>query len=334
MPEWLYEDGIGESRAVLVEDGRIAEVLIDWPDSPWRVGTVSDGRLSELQRDRGRAIVTLADGSPAILSPLPQQPLSLGRACRVEVMREPLPEGRRRKWPKVRLVDSDTPPAAAPSLRERIAASGLAVTEIGMADPDRLEELGWSELLQGAADGEIDFPGGTLLLALTPAMTLIDVDGMLPPDELAIAGVRASVRVIRQLGIGGAIGIDLPTLSGKADRVAAAELIDALLPKPFERTGVNGFGFVQIIRPRARRSIPEMLAADPDGAAARALLRRAERTSGAGLLTLSCSPGIAACIEARPDWLEALARRTGRPVRLQADAGKPRWGGDASSQYP
>ena len=47
-----------------------------------------------------------------------------------------------------------------------------------------------------------------------------------------------------------------------------------MLPQPFERTAVNGFGFVQIVRPRLRASLVE-LAQDRAAFEARALLRRA-----------------------------------------------------------
>ena len=113
----------------------------------------------------------------------------------------------------------------------------------------------------------------------TPAMTLIDVDGTLPPADLAAAGAEAAARAILRHDIGGSIGIDLPTVAGKAQRQRIGELVDAILPQPFERTAVNGFGFLQIVRPRRRASLFE-LAADRPAFEARALLRRAamERT--------------------------------------------------------
>src|SRR6187397_3187227 len=107
-------------------------------------------------------------------------------------------------------------------------------------------------------------------------MILIDVDGNLPAAELAVAGARAAAAAIRRHGIGGSIGIDLPTVDSKATRLAAAKAIDALLPKPFERTAVNGFGFLQIVRPRTHASQLEM-AADRAIFETAAVLRRAAR---------------------------------------------------------
>ena len=62
--------------------------------------------------------------------------------------------------------------------------------------------------------GIIRFDGGELRVSLTPAMTLIDVDGHLPVEALAMAGAEAAARTIRRHGIAGSIGIDLPTVSG------------------------------------------------------------------------------------------------------------------------
>jgi hypothetical protein len=117
----------------------------------------------------------------------------------------------------------------------------------------------------------------------------------------------------------GSIGIDLPTLSDRAERLAAAAAIDALLPQPFERTAVNGFGFLQIVRRRSGASLMELLAADPVQAAARALLRRAERARGRGGMALAAAPAVIARLEVRPDWLDLLRRRTGASLALRAD---------------
>ena len=120
-------------------------------------------------------------------------------------------------------------------------------------------------------------------------MTLIDVDGFLPAGELALRGAAEAARAIRRLDIGGSIGIDLPTVGSKAARQEAAAAIDAALPQPFERTAVNGFGFVQIVRPRGRASLVE-LAQDRAPFEARALLRRAAFET-AGPKTPRRSPG-------------------------------------------
>lgn len=310
MAEWLYEEGIGETRAALVEDGEIVEAHVELPD-PLRLGTVAAGRLTAILVPGRRGIVA-TDAGEVLVEPLPPA-LTQGRALRVEIVREAVPEPGRPKFPRGRVTEE--PEGPGPALPERL---GLRPGD-APPGPDRLEAAGWSERLEEASSGEMGFPGGSLRMSLTPAMTLFDVDGGLPPAELAIAGAAAAARAIRRFGIGGSIGIDLPTLASKADRAAAAAAVDALLPQPFERTAVNGFGFLQIVRRRERPSLPETLQSDRVGAAARALLRRAERSQGTGERLLVAAPAVIARIEANPGWAQELARRIGAAVGLRAD---------------
>jgi hypothetical protein len=309
LAEWVLDEGIGEHRAALVDGDIILETAVDRLGDRLRVGAVIAAKLGE--RVGGGAWIATALGD-AILETVPHG-LSQGRTLLVEVVREAIPEPGRLKPARARAAEA-TDERAAPTLAERLGT----VRRLGAHDPDLLERAGWSELIEQAETGEIDFPGGALRLSPTPAMALFDVDGALPPADLAIAGTRASAQAIRRLAIGGSIGIDLPTLGSKAERAAAAAVIDETLPQPFERTAVNGFGFVQIVRPRPRASIPELVRADPALAAALALLRRASH--GHGPRTLVAAPFVIDRLAARADWIEALARRTGGAVGLRADA--------------
>lgn len=304
---WLYEEGIGEHRAILIEGGEIVEALIELPGSHGP-GAIVPAKLLIVQLPGRRGLVRLEHGTEALLSPIPPG-VTEGATINVEIVREPLPDAARLKRPKVRPADG--PPRPAPSLAERLGARLHP-----LAGPDLFEQAGWSELLESTLTEAIAFPGGSLHMSLTPAMTLFDVDGTLEPAALAVAGARAAGQAIRRLGLAGSIGIDLPTLAAKAERQAAAEALDTVLPQPFERTAVNGFGFLQVVRRRDRRSIPEIVQADPIGSAARALLRRAER-AGPGPLILTAAPEVVARII--PDWQEALERRTGGRVALRAD---------------
>ncbi len=175
----------------------------------------------------------------------------------------------------------------------------------------------WDDLIEEARDGIVRFAGGELRIVATPAMTLIDVDGHLDPAALSIAGAGEAAKAIRRLDIGGSIGIDLPTARDKAARHAAAAAIDAHLPQPFERTAVNGFGFVQIVRPRRRASLIE-LAQDRAAFEARALLRQLG-AEAPGAKRIVAHPAVIALLDAHPEWREAVAAQIGGAVTLRAD---------------
>jgi len=318
LAEWLYEAGIGENRAALVERGRILEMQVERDDAAsLRVGTIRRARLVRKADGSGRGLVELDGAVPAQLQPVPAG-LTEGASLLVEVIREALREGAEIKPLRVRAAPADATPVDGPDLRSRLMASGLPIRTLG-AGPDLLEAHGWSEAIEQAASGIVTTPDVLLRIALTPAMVLIDVDGAGAPADVALLGARASGEAIRRFGITGSIGIDLPTMADKAGRQAAASALDAVLPQPFERTAVNGFGFLQVVRRRERASLIETVQADPVATAALALLRQAERASGHGEVLLQANPAVTARIAARADWLDALARTLGAPAALRPD---------------
>jgi hypothetical protein len=333
LAEWLFEAGIGENRAALVEGGRILEMAIERDDAPCpRAGAILPARLTRKADASGRGLVTFESGTVAQLVPVPAG-LTEGAALMVELIREALREGAETKAPRVRAAPPDATPAEGPGLQARITATGRPVRTLG-AGPDLLEEHGWSEALEQAATGVVATPEVLLRIAVTPAMTLIDVDGVGTAIDVAIAGARAAGEAIRRFGIAGSIGIDLPTLQGKAERQTAAAALDAALPQPFERTAVNGFGFLQLVRRRVRASLIEQVQADPARSAVMALLRSAEHAQGRGELRLHANPALIASIAAHPDWIETLARRLGVGVALRPDEGLAISAAHASRAYP
>jgi hypothetical protein len=314
LAEWLYEEGIGENRAILVEDEEILAAAIELPGEI-RCGSVLSGRLVQIAIPGRRGIVA-SDQGEVMIEPLPAA-LTEGQAVRVEIVREPIAEPGKAKFAKGRITDDEE--KEGPSLAERIG-SPPPLRPLG---PDLFHEAGWDEVIGEAIEGVIDFGGGELQMSLTPAMTLFDVDGFLPPFELALAGAEAAAYAIRRLDIGGSIGIDLPTVASRDERLRVVAALDAVLPRPFERTAVNGFGFLQVIRRRERRSLPELIQWDEVGAAARDLLRTAER--GVGGCELVAAPAVIARLRAEPGWLETLARRIGGPVALREEPTFTTW---------
>lgn len=328
MTEWLYEAGVGENRAALVEGDRILEARIERPFAAPRHGATHRARFAEALVARRAARVELDGGGEAFLDPVPRG-VGPGAKLTVEIVREALP-GRYPKLAKARACADERAPAPGPCLREQLG--GAPVRDLRAVDRDALEAAGWSELIEEALTGVVHFPGGRLLIERTEAMTVIDVDGDLDPATLAVAGADAAGRAIRRLGIAGSIGIDLPTMPDRPSRTRAGEALDRWLPQPCERTAINGWGFVQIVRPRLRASLPELLAADEPRSAALALYRRAEREPMPGPVALTATPSVTAAARAIDD--AQLARRRGGAVTWRSDAALAIWGGHVQAGAP
>ncbi|MDP8994520.1 MAG: ribonuclease, partial [Pseudomonadota bacterium] len=70
MAEWLFEPGIGEDRAILVEGGVIVEAALELPGR-LRAGAVAAGRLAKILVPGRRGLAALDSGEEAMVEPLP-----------------------------------------------------------------------------------------------------------------------------------------------------------------------------------------------------------------------------------------------------------------------
>ena len=152
MAEWLYEKGLGENRALLLDGGRAVEAHLEVFPAPLQPGDVLSMRVIEIQVQGRRGIVRLSapgdapDTNPdfeAILEPLPER-TSLKSEVLVEIVREPMFDGRVHKRAKARLAAPDAIPGGASALRDRIEATDHPIRTVDPHGPDLLEEAGWT----------------------------------------------------------------------------------------------------------------------------------------------------------------------------------------------
>ncbi|WP_373491485.1 ribonuclease E/G [Parasphingorhabdus sp.] len=322
---WLYEAGIGENRGLRLENGELIQIRVERDDGRARAGAVVDAKFTRQWVAGKSGIVTLPDGQEVLLQPLPQG-LTEGAMVRIEIVRAAMTErGGQAKRAKARPADPDSPSGAGPDLLAELHASGLPVRQIHAHDEDIFSRHGWHEAIEQAETGRIDFDGGSLRISLTPAMTVIDVDGPLAPHELAKRAAKEVALAQLRFDIAGNVGIDFPTLQAKTDRSDVAAIFDEYMAANCERTAINGFGFMQIVSRKLRPSVLEIVQASRTAHAALQLLRQAERDRGNGALRLTAHPAVANRLQARD--LEELAKRTGRRVTVEPLADIPIDGG-------
>ncbi|MEP1422999.1 MAG: ribonuclease [Erythrobacter sp.] len=302
MTEWVTEQGIGETREVLFEGDHVLAARLRWPGE-LTAGSIHDAKLTSKASGKNRGKVTLSGGQEALVDHLPRAATE-GLSGKVRITRSPIAERGRLKLAQARWINGDaTQETGAPTSK-----------------PMRAFDTGqWEEVWHAASSGSIAFSGGEILCAVTPGMTVIDIDGDLPPRELALAAVPAIAKALIWFDLGGNIGIDFPTLEAKADRRAVDEaLAKALLEWPHERTAMNGFGFVQIVARLEGPSLLHRFATSRTGMCARYAVRVAERTEGTGpVLLLTVHPALKAKL--KPEWVEELSKRTGRQVRIETN---------------
>ncbi|BDI60614.1 ribonuclease E/G [Qipengyuania nanhaisediminis] len=305
--EWLVERGIGETRAVLVDGGQVIAARLHWPGEI-TAGDVHEAQLVSRRGGTRRGTVRLANGTEALVDHLPRSATE-GASGQVVIVRAPIAERGRLKRASARWLEGEPMP-------DNAAQPGKFLPDA--REVRAFEEGAWEEVWQAASSGAVAFPGGDILCSVTPAMTVIDVDGNLPPRALALAAVPAIARALRWFEIGGNIGIDFPTLQAKADRRAVdAALDEALSGWAHEHTAMNGFGLVQIVTRLQGPSLLHRFASSRTALCARYAMRVAERASGAGVTLLTVHPALKARL--KPEWTDELRRRTGRDVRIKID---------------
>jgi hypothetical protein len=283
----------------VVADGRLVEMHAEWAFDGLRLGAV-------VAAVRGLGDMALLAGGPAAIDRAPAG-LAEGGRFFGEVVREAIPEAGR--WKPARLRVAEGPARAAPDLSVRLGAAG----ERFPAGVEEAWEGGW----EAAALGRLAVPGGVLRFSPTPAFLAVDVDGAVEPDDAA----RGLARAIRLWALGGNIVADFPTRPGRDWRLAAVAAFDAAMEGlTFERTAINGYGLLQVVRPRLRPSILERAMLMADRAEALALLDAAVREPRPGPLRIVARDAVARLLGGRPDLLAAVARHAGRPVDVVADA--------------
>ncbi len=67
MAEWLVEEGIGEHRALLVEDGDAIAAKLDWPGG-LAAGLVADAKLVHYDPARCRGTALFPGGEEALVA--------------------------------------------------------------------------------------------------------------------------------------------------------------------------------------------------------------------------------------------------------------------------
>lgn len=255
---WVVEESPLADRAALIDgDDILAAHIALKGDSHPRLGAVLAARWHSPQRinagERLAAAILLDGHGNQLYLPRPPVGAGPGQTLTVEVVREAVWTPRSNKLTKVRT--SEAAPSSAPTL-----AAALGAEILSPYQSDALEAAGWSELLEEAENGRVDGDGVRLWLDTTEAMTLIDIDGTRPAEDLAVVGAGLAASTILRLDIGGSIGVDFPTVASKSARNAAAAAFDAAMIGAFERTAINGYGFMQVIRPLLRPSIMAIMA--------------------------------------------------------------------------
>lgn len=316
MTELWIDTAPGERRAALIENGNIVEVHIQ-RDLHIALGEQGSGRIDR-KTPSGAYVVT--DHHDEVLvrrsSPKPE-----GARVGFEITREAICEPGRVKPPEAKLLDDVS---AANSDREQLWETGLKC----FGDlPRRNADI--SAAFDIALAGASQVGDTTISFQRTKAGLVFDVDGIGDPMTINLAAAKEIARLLRLYQVGGMTMIDFIAVDSKDHRQAIAAAFDeaaAADSRPFERSAVNGFGLMQIVRARPRPSMLDQLfgtriAALSDETQALWLLREAARSSGFGPRTITASTAVANLLASK-DWVSfrtECERQIGASLAVVAD---------------
>lgn len=329
--EILIDEGFGETRALLLLNGRPERLLYQRDDDrpQERLGARLAGRLVRIERAAGVAFFDGGDGASLAASPHAVQGLSEGALAELEVTAEP----RAGKAAAVRVIGPATgyprllAPGPAPLERLKAYAPAAEV----LTGPSTRDEIDAAEALALAPEARLP-GGGSVKVERTRALTAVDVDagagtGQGDPRRAALSANRAALaeaaRLIRLAGLGGLIVVDLIGRRQDADPILKAARAAFAPDEPGVVIGALGkFGTLELVRPWRERPVADRLAGEggvglSPRSRALAVLRRAERA-------LVADPGGRFALTGAPEtapWLERgvaeLAARYGARIAFK-----------------
>jgi hypothetical protein len=245
------------------------------------------------------------------------------------------------KGPRVtaRLADAAPPPDGPPRL---LHPGPTPLEELRQAYPTaKLAEAPFPDEIateiEALAAPTFDLPAGLrATVSATAALTAIDLDAgastasSAPKATAQFAANRDALpelaRQIRLRNLSGAILIDFAGMPAKRRAALSAPFADALAHdrlKP-RLAGFSNLGFAEILRPRRRPPLHELLRG-PHAAALAALRQAAAEAAQnpAARFALRAAPPVIAALQADPAALAALAHVSTHPLLLRSDPTLP-----------
>jgi hypothetical protein len=243
-----------------------------------------------------------------------------GARIMFEVTREAIAEPGRHKPPEIILREGvrEAPIDKDALWDARMASLGQSVTNASIAEGFDVAIAGQSQI------GDV-----TISFQRTKAGLVFDIDGI--GDAFAINMIAATeiARLLRLYQVGAMVLIDFVSMESKAQRTQIAEAFDAASlvdPRPFERTAINGYGMMQVVRARPRPSILDHLfgtriAALSDETQAYWLLRAVAESRGFGVRSVTARPEVATLLQSErwSAWRAAAVRFAGADMVVVAD---------------
>ncbi len=346
----------GEVLVAVVQDGDLLDYALWRPGAPDGVGDIHRGRVTARVPAMAGAFVAL-DGSEGFLPDSEGAAgVTAGDILAVRITRAA--QGGKGPRLMAKLAPGAVPSGAGSGPPARLAPGPGPLLELAQHHPEatvwlddaalaaRLKPMvarlclctkafddDVEERVAALEQNSVDLPGGARLhIHPTPALVAIDVDagGTTAAREgkamaqLAVnrAVVPALARQIRLRNLSGAILVDFAGLPSRRRSALAPALQAALAEDPLHPRllGFTALGLAEIVRPRVHPPLHEVLAG-PHAAGLAALRRIATRVAASPHRSpaLRASPSVVAALQADPEALPDLARRTGRPLMLRAD---------------
>ena len=329
----------GETHVALLREGVLDEFYIHRPAAPDGIGDVHVGRVIARVPAMAGAFVAIDDAEGFLPDTGGAATLTEGSYLLVRVTRAaqggkgPRLTGRLAPdeavetpaGPVRRLRPGPTPLEELQAAYQDAPVAHGAFPDDVAADIDALATAAFT--LHGGMHGTV---------TPTPALTAIDLDmgagtgANLPKASAQFAANRDAIpelaRQIRLRNLSGAVLIDFAGVPAKR-RAALAPTLEAALQsdrlKP-RLAGISALGFAEILRPRRRPPLHEVLRGPL--AAGLAALREAAATAAqnpATRLALRAPPSVIAALQSHPAALADLAHVSTHPLLLRSDPTLP-----------